>query len=243
MDAAGERALGIMGRQVLQQRECTRDAEWQLLHVTLLHPASREQVHLKLGLLHIHAPVSRPSSEMAGHIWDAQIMSAVRQGRVSMLSKDICARPPAGPADGLAFAESLSPVAAAAPAQVSFLAEKTGCDAARLRAPFAVHGTERSLLQDEALGSDAGMHLDFACSTILVRPRHLQLLLLQGTGRCAQGGAFCSQRFCMQSLWPGQTSGADVSSSAQHGMAGPHAGGRRREQASDGNQSRTGGHR
>lgn len=36
--------LGIMGREVLSQRECTRDAEWKLMHVTLLNLISEAEV-------------------------------------------------------------------------------------------------------------------------------------------------------------------------------------------------------
>ena len=36
--------LGIMGREVLSERECTRDAEWKLLHLTLLKLTQKLEV-------------------------------------------------------------------------------------------------------------------------------------------------------------------------------------------------------
>lgn len=49
--------------------------------------------------------------------------------------------------------------------QVTFMAEHTGCDGARLRAPLALHGSEASLLQGQ---EPRGLRFDFACETILV---------------------------------------------------------------------------
>ena len=53
--------------------------------------------------------------------------------------------------------------------QVSFLVEKTGCDAAVLSAPFQLHGSEAGLLAEPALSSDPSIHLSFACEELLVR--------------------------------------------------------------------------
>lgn len=36
--------LGIMGREVLSMRDCTRDAEWKLMHVTLLSLSHSSEV-------------------------------------------------------------------------------------------------------------------------------------------------------------------------------------------------------
>ena len=59
------------------------------------------------------------------------------------------------------------------PVQVAFLAEHTGCDAARMHAPTALHGSEVELLaelDEELRGScDASLRFDFACGTLLVR--------------------------------------------------------------------------
>jgi hypothetical protein len=54
--------------------------------------------------------------------------------------------------------------------QISFLAEHTGCDGARLRAPPALHGSEEGFLLDEEgdLCTAAALRFDFACDTILV---------------------------------------------------------------------------
>lgn len=59
------------------------------------------------------------------------------------------------------------------PVQAAFLAEHTGCDAACMHAPVALHGSEEELLgelDEELLGScDATLRFDFACDTLLVR--------------------------------------------------------------------------
>ena len=58
--------------------------------------------------------------------------------------------------------------------QVSFLAEKTGGDAAKLNAPVGVHGSEASVAEEETLAScDAGLRFNFLCETILVRSRNM----------------------------------------------------------------------
>ena len=52
--------------------------------------------------------------------------------------------------------------------QVSFLVEKTGCDAAMLSAPLQLHGSEAGLLGESTLQSDPSIHLSFACEELLV---------------------------------------------------------------------------
>ena len=39
----GNSALSIHGREIISERECTRDAEWKLLHVTLQRSSSHCQ--------------------------------------------------------------------------------------------------------------------------------------------------------------------------------------------------------
>ena len=39
----GDRVLSIRGREVISERECTRDAEWKLLHITLQRSSSCQQ--------------------------------------------------------------------------------------------------------------------------------------------------------------------------------------------------------
>lgn len=56
--------------------------------------------------------------------------------------------------------------------QVSFLAEKTGEDSAKISAPFDVHGSEAYLLEDESLRNDSSIELEFSCDVILVRGHH-----------------------------------------------------------------------
>lgn len=38
-----------MGREVLSQRECTRDAEWKLMHLTLLNLDCKSEVSRNLA--------------------------------------------------------------------------------------------------------------------------------------------------------------------------------------------------
>ncbi len=53
--------LGVMGLEVLSERECTRDAEWKLLHLTLLNPTLKAEVgDLSVSLRH---PQVHPSQE------------------------------------------------------------------------------------------------------------------------------------------------------------------------------------
>ncbi len=53
--------------------------------------------------------------------------------------------------------------------QVGCLAEKTGEDSARLRAPFDLHGSEEHLFGETDLPNDTTLQLEFVCETILVR--------------------------------------------------------------------------
>ena len=43
-------AVSIRGREVVSERECTRDAEWKLLHVTLQRSSSCQRVRLSAHL-------------------------------------------------------------------------------------------------------------------------------------------------------------------------------------------------
>ena len=55
---------------------------------------------------------------------------------------------------------------------MSFLAERTGGDAAKLSAPVGVHGSEALLAEDETLSTcDASLHFTFLCENMLVRSK------------------------------------------------------------------------
>ena len=43
VSADGDSTMSIRGREVISERECTRDAEWKLLHVTLQRSSGRSQ--------------------------------------------------------------------------------------------------------------------------------------------------------------------------------------------------------
>ena len=39
----GDCTVSIYGREVISERECTRDAEWKLLHITLQRSSNHSQ--------------------------------------------------------------------------------------------------------------------------------------------------------------------------------------------------------
>ena len=135
VDVQKNRTLGIMGQQMLAQQECTRDEEWQLLHVVLMDLATRAQVGASTP--------ARPN----------RITAASPFGKLPVAGVQYCWQPSNGLLE-----------------QVSFLAEKTGGDAAKLSAPVGVHGSETMLSDDESLaGCNASLHFNFLCEDMLVR--------------------------------------------------------------------------
>ena len=54
--------------------------------------------------------------------------------------------------------------------QASFLAERTGLSATRLRAPLDLQGMEDELMRDFGAPSDASVAFTFDCDSILARP-------------------------------------------------------------------------
>lgn len=51
----GGRAVSIRGREVISERECTRDAEWNLLHVVLQRSSSCQEASAA-ALTAMHEP-------------------------------------------------------------------------------------------------------------------------------------------------------------------------------------------
>lgn len=61
--------------------------------------------------------------------------------------------------------------------QASFLAERTGASAARLRAPLDLQGTEHELLRDFGAPGDAPVAFTFDCDSILARHKLLRVAM------------------------------------------------------------------